>query len=155
MSSDNPTVASANESTGVEPLNTSPTEPVPLKQDVDPANDVPPTLTDLPAGCEPVVFPLDLGSRTKNNQTVSSLPSAREFEDLVKAKIRPPGPARAEEVPMESAKSEYKEVLDKVGVAIGTDEVKVYKLETGMGKGEVYVVGLDVDGERIVGVRIP
>jgi len=32
--------------------------------------------------------------------------------------------------------------------------VKGYRVETGVGKGEVYVVGLDLDGERLVGVRV-
>lgn len=43
-------------------------------------------MTSLTSGFEPVVFTLDLSSRTKSNQTVSSLPSANRFEDLVKAR---------------------------------------------------------------------
>lgn len=44
-------------------------------------------MTSLTSRFEPVVFPLDLSSRTKSNQTVSSLPSANRFEDLVKARM--------------------------------------------------------------------
>jgi len=156
MAGDNPTLAAANEATGTEPLNSQPSEPQPPKEQSTGA-EVPAALNSLPSALEPVVFPLDLGSRTKNNQTVSSLPSASEFEDLVKATIRPPGPSRAEEVDIESWKAQlgaqYADVVDKVSSVVESRHVKVYKVDTGVGKAEYYVVGLDVDGERIVGVR--
>ena len=158
MSSDNPTLAAANESTGLEPLNAQPTSPQPPKQQPT-GDEIPSSLTNLPSGFEPFVFPLDLGSRTKSNQTVSALPSANAFEDLVKAKIRPPGPARAEEVEVNGWKAEmgakYGDIVDKVMNVVEGGQVKVYKVVTGLGKGEYYVAGLDLDGERILGVRVP
>ena len=150
--SGNPTLDAANASTGTEPLNTAP--PGPQTPQQPSLNDEPPTqLTSLPSGFEPVVFPLELGDRTKNNQTLSSssLPSANQFEDLVKAKTRPPGPSRAEEIGVEGVE---KEVLEKVKGVVEGGRVKGYRVETGVGKGEVYVVGLDLDGERLVGVRV-
>lgn len=105
-----------------------------------------------------MVFPLDLGSRTRSNQTVSSLLSANQFEDLVKAQIRPPGPARAEEVEVESWEeqlgAEYADVVDQVRDAVKSRQINVHKVVSGLGKGEYYAVGLDLDGERILGVRM-
>ena len=155
MASTNPTFADANEATGVEPLNTAPTAPQPPKQHATGA-EPPASLTSLPSGFEPVVFPLDLGSRTKNSQSVASLPSANQFEDLVKAKIRPPGPARAEELgdaEVSALEAEYADVWDKVKGVVEGGQVKAYKVEGGVGKREHYIVGLDRDGDRIVGVR--
>ncbi|KAK3718133.1 hypothetical protein LTR37_005248 [Vermiconidia calcicola] len=153
MAGDNPTVADANASTGVEPLNTGPTEPQAPKQEAATEDTIPPLLASLPTGYEPVVFPLEAAeSRTKNNQTVSSMPSASLFEDLVKAKIRPAGPARAEEVDLGSVGKEHTEIAEKVREAVGGG-VKVYKLEVGKGKSEWYIAGLDLDGERIIAVR--
>ena len=157
MSSDNPTLAAANESTGLEPLNAQPNSPQPSKQQPT-GDEIPSSLTSLPSGFEPFVFPLDLGSRTKSNQTVSALPSANVFEELVKAKIRPPGPARAEEVEVKAWKAEtgteYADIVDKVRDVVEGGQVKVYKVGTGLGKGEYYVAGLDLDGGRILGVRV-
>ena len=157
MSSDNPTLAAANESTGLEPLNAQPTSPQPPKKQPT-GDEIPSFLTSLPSGFELFVFPLDLGSRTKSNQTVSALPSANAFEDLVRAKIRPPGPARVEEVDVEAWKaetgSENADIVDKVRDVVEGEQVKVYKVVTGLGKGEYYVAGLDLDGERILGVRV-
>ena len=152
MTGDNPTLAAANESTGLEPLNAQPTSPQPPKQDT-PSDSIPASLTSLPPNFEPVVFPLDLGSRGSNNQSVSSFPSPNQFEDLVKVKARPPGPARAEEVPVESFGGEYTEVLRIVRDSVDSRQVKVYKVETGVGKGEYYIVGLDLDAEKLMGVR--
>ena len=152
MSSDNPTLAAANESTGIEPLNTQPTSPQPPKQQPT-GNEIPSSLTTLPSGSEPFVFPLD-----HSNQTVSALPSANTFEELVKAKIRPPSPARAEEVEVQAWKAgmgtEYADIVDKVRNVVEGGQVKVYKVGTGLGKGEYYVAGLDLDGGRILGVRV-
>ena len=138
MAGDNPTLAAANEPTGIEPLNAQPTEPQPPKQ--HPTGDkIPASLTSLPSGFEHVVFPFGHGSRTKSNQTVSSLPSADQSEDLVKAKVRPPGPARPKEVEVESWKAqlgaEYADVWDKVRNVVEGRRVEVYKVATGLGRG--------------------
>ena len=152
MASGNPTVDAANESTGIEPLNATPNEPQPPNQAAD---TIPASLASLPSGCEPVIFPLDASASGKSsNQNVSSLPSAAQFEDLVKAQIRPPGPARAEEVDYQSLGMEHREIMEKVVDAVQGAEVKVYKLEVGKGKSEWYLAGLDGDGERIVAVRM-
>lgn len=50
--------------------------------------------------------------------------------------------------------AECADVVDKISEAVGGGHVKIYKVATGLGKGEHYVAGLDVDRERIVGVRI-
>ena len=158
MARDNPTLAAANESTGIEPLNTQPNEPQPPKQQVT-KDEIPASLASLPPGFEPVVFPLDLGRQKKTSQSVSTLPSANEFEDLVKAKTRPPGPTRAEEVDIESWKGKSgavrADVVDAVRIAVDGQQVKIYQVKTGLGKGEFYVAGLDLDGERILSVRLP
>ena len=151
--SGNPTLDAANEATGSAPLNSGPTEPqVPNEQPT--GDEIPASLSSLPSGVEAVVLPLDTGSGTKNNQSVSSLPKANEFEDLLKAKIRPEGPSRAEEVDVQSLGSKYTDLVEKVKNAVEGGQVKVYKVETGVGKGEYYVAGLDIDGERIVAVRV-
>lgn len=153
----NPTVEAANEATGAEPLNQSPTEPQPPKQQPS-RNEIPSSLTALPPECEPVVFPLHLDSRADSNQAVSTLPNARKFEDLVKAEVRPAGPARAEEVEMEAwrtvAGGMHEDVVGAVRKAVDGGAVKVYKVETGKNKAEYFVIGLDLDGERMLGVRI-
>ena len=157
MADPNPTLAAANESTGMEPLNAQPTSPQPPKQDTS-LDTLPASLSSLTSGFEPVMFPLDLGSRTKSSQSVSSLPPANQFEDLVKVKTRPPGPIRAEEVDLETLKSELgvdgADVLEKIGAAVDRGEIGGYKVNTGVGKGELYVIGLDLDGERLVGVCV-
>lgn len=152
MATDNPTLAAANESTGLEPLNAQPSSPQPPKQDTS-SDTIPASLNSLPQGFEPLILPLDLGSRTSNNQSVSSLPTANQFEDLVKVKTRPPGPTRAEEVSEEQLGAEYPDVVRKVRDAVGSRQVKVYRVETGVGKGEYYIVGLDLNGERLIGVK--
>ena len=93
--SDNPTVAAANESTGVEPLNAGPTKPQqPQHEPID--DQIPSALSSLPDGCEAVVFPFALleSKKESRNETqpnsISSLPSASQFENLVK--VRSSGP---------------------------------------------------------------
>ncbi|KAL6719495.1 hypothetical protein ACLMJK_003735 [Lecanora helva] len=153
MAGDNPTLAAANESTGLEPLNAQPKSPQPPKQDTS-ADSIPTPLTYLPSQYKPIMFPLDLGSRTSNNQSISSLPSANQFEDLVKAKILPPGPTRAEEVSVGTISDSYADALDAVRDVVDDRQVKVYKVETGVQKGEYYIVGLHLKSERIIGVRV-
>lgn len=157
MADANPTFAAANESTGMEPLNAQPTSPQPPKQDTS-LDTLPSDLTSLPSGFEPVMFPLDLGSRTKSSQTVSSLPTANQFEDLVKVKTRPPGPARAEEVDLEALSKDLgagvADVVEKIKAAVEGGEIGGYKVNTGVGNADLYLMGLDLDGERLVGVCV-
>ena len=76
----------------------------------------------------------------------------------MKAKTRLAGPARAEEVGTESwtaqQGTEYADVVEKVKSIADSRRVKIYKVATGVDKAEYYIVGLDLDGERIVGVQV-
>lgn len=157
MASGNPTLDAAEAGTGIEPLNAGPKEPQPLKQ--EPGRDtIPSSLSSLPPNSAALTLPLSTSSKLDTHQNTSSLPSASGFEDLVKAEVRPPGPARAEDVGLEEwgrvAGAEYAELVMRVQEAVGGEEVKVYKVVAGVGKAEWYVAGLDVEGERIVAVRV-
>lgn len=157
MADANPTLAAANESTGMEPLNTQPTSPLAPKQDTS-LDTLPASLNSLPSGFEPVIFPLDLGSRTKSSQTVSSFPTANQFEDLVKVKTRPPGPTRAEEVDLETLNRDLgakgADIVEKIRTAVDRGKIGGYKVNTKVGKAELYIMGLDLDKERLVGISI-
>ena len=157
MSSDNPTVAEANKATGVEPLNAPPSQPQPPKQ-AEADNEIPEALASLPSGSEAVIFPLVFGDGAKSRHNVSSLPSANEFEDLVKETVSPAGPARAEEIELKAwaatADQDHSELVEKISEAVSDRNIKIFKVETGVGKAEFYVVGLDLDRERIVSVRV-
>ena len=50
--------------------------------------------------------------------------------------------------------AEHADIVNKVRDAVEGGQVKVYKVSTGLGKGEHYVAGLDSDEERILGVRV-
>lgn len=154
MASGNPTLDAANEATGVEPLNAGPNEPQIPQEPPAKDDNIPDSLRHLPAGYELVVFPLSLQEKTDSHQSVSSLPSARQLEDFVKAKISPSGPARAEEMTTGSWQDKYSDILVNIREAVDDGQVKFYRVETGLHKAEGYIVGLDLDGERMVGVRI-
>lgn len=104
MAGDNPTLATANEATGVEPLNSGPKEPQVPKQEAQNTSDqAPAPFGSLPHGYRPIVLPLHVGN-TASVQTASSLPGPHGFEDLLKATLNPSGPARAEELSLSSIK---------------------------------------------------
>lgn len=152
--SGNPTLDAANEATGVEPLNTGPDRPqTPQKSNAE-NNDIPQSLRSLPSGSQVVIFPLSLASKTATTENVSSLPDARKFEDLVKAIVHPSGPARAEVMETSAWQDKYSALLDKVREAVDGNDVQFYRVQTGVGKAEGYLVGLDADGERLLGARI-
>ena len=44
------------------------------------------------------------------------------------------------------------DLIEKIRAAVNGGEIGSYKVNTGVGKGELYVMGLDLDGERLVGV---
>lgn len=159
MASGNPTLDAAESSTGTAPLNTGPSEPQPPQDNTRPRDEtIPMSLTSLPTGCTAHIFPLSESPKLDTVENVSTLPSARGFEELVRAEIRPPGPARAEETSVEEwgrvSGAEYAELVLKVQEAAGGGEAKVYKLVAGVGKEEFYVAALDVNGERILAVRV-
>ncbi|KAF2228680.1 hypothetical protein EV356DRAFT_497847 [Viridothelium virens] len=153
MASGNPTLDAAEASTGREPLNPQPTSPQTPNLRTSSTSQIPTSLSSLPSGYDPFILPLDLGSRTSSSQNISSLPSANAFEDLLHAKVRPPGPARAEEVGLDIEGNKFAEVVEMVRGEVDSGQVKVYKVKAGVGKVEFYIAGLDLGGERIVAVR--
>ncbi|KAL9096320.1 MAG: hypothetical protein Q9165_001317 [Trypethelium subeluteriae] len=153
MASGNPTLDAAEASTGIEPLNAQPTLPQPPNPTTPSTSQIPTSLSSLPSGYDPLILPLDLGSRTSSSQSISSLPSANAFEDLLHAKVRPPGPARAEDVGLDVVENRFAEVVERVRGEVDSGQVKVYKVEAGVGKTEYYIAGLDLGAERIVAVR--
>ncbi|KAI9668281.1 MAG: hypothetical protein M1821_001101 [Bathelium mastoideum] len=153
MASGNPTLDAAEASTGTEPLNAQPTSPQSPNLATPSTSHIPTSLSSLPSGYDPLILPLDLGSRTSSSQSVSSLPSANAFEDLLHAKVRPPGPARAEEVGLDVEGNKFAKVVDMVREEVDSEQVKVYKVEVGVRKAEYYIAGLDLRGGRIVAVR--
>lgn len=126
----NPTDDAANEATGVEPLNAAPNEPQTPQRPPSKDENIPASPTSLPPGCESVVFPLCLQSKTGTHQNISSLPHPRQFEELVKAKIRPAGPSRAEEMETAAWQDKYSDVLEKLRQAVdgGNIECKLGKI---------------------------
>ena len=155
--SGNPTLDAANASTGVDPLNEAPDGPQ-LPNHHSSGLEIPDTLKSLPTGCEAVVLPLSDPKSNNYQNNASKLPNSSDFENLIKSQIRPPGPSRAEEMSMSDWTSQggeqYAGLLETVREASGGGEVKVYKVEVGVGKEEFYVAGLDVEEERILAVRI-
>ena len=57
------------------------------------------------------------------------------------------------EIAKQELGSDLGEVIQKIRSAVEEQDVKIYKVATGVGKGEYYVVGLDRDGERIIGAK--
>lgn len=154
MASGNPTLDAANEATGVEPLNAGPNEPQTPQQAPAKEDNIPASLTSLPPNCEAVVFPLSLQSKTDTQENASSLPHALQFEKLVQAVVRPAGPSRAEVMETGAWQDKYSDILRQVREASDDGEVKFYRIQTGKDKAEGYVVGMDLDGDRILGARI-
>ena len=157
MSSDNPAVASAEEATGLQPLNAGPTEPQPPQHEPavsDPTIDtIPSSLQDLPAPYESFVLALD----SSDSRSASSYPSDSQFEDLVRAGLLPEGPVRAESVETANVKTpdgfeDILRMLENVGEG---GQAKVYRIVRGQKKADVFVVTLDLDNDRLVGVKFP
>lgn len=48
---------------------------------------------------------------------------------------------------------EGEDVVERIKAVVEEGRIRVYKVVSEMGKGEVFVVGLDTDWERLVGVR--
>jgi hypothetical protein len=165
MSSGNPTLDAAQKDTGMAPLNGQPSEPQPPQHDPvvsDPTIDtVPKALQGIPHPFESFVLALDTNNRTssKNSQTISpdKYPTDSEFEDLVKAGLHPEGPVRAEQLEPSNVKwpEGYREVVKHVE-SFGVDQgIKAYRVMRGKKKADIYVVSVDTDNERLVGVRFP
>lgn len=159
---DNPTVLSAEQATGLSPLNKQPSEPqVPQSGSMvkNPTLDtLPSSLSNLPSPFTPFVLALDTrDSREKNDDSINpaTYPDSSKFEDLVKAGLKPEGPARAQSVNVEEVK--WPDGLEAVKqmVADAGEGLKAFEIVTGMHKAEVFVVSVDLKGERIVGVKFP
>ncbi|KAI7203317.1 hypothetical protein KC316_g1084 [Hortaea werneckii] len=168
MVGDNPTLASAEEATGVEPLNGPPSEPQPpqhIPLVSDPTVDTVPTaLQNLHSPFQGFVLALDAAdTRTKNKDSVSksggdaSYPSDSQFEDLVQSAMKPEGPVRAEEIRPENVKwpEDYREVIKRVETVGEPEDLKVFKVVQGKGKAEIFAVSLDLVRDRLVGVKFP
>jgi hypothetical protein len=158
MANTNPTVASANADTGLAPLNSGPDGPQPPQHDPlisDPTIDqVPPALAKLQAPYEPFVLALGTGlSGKQNNQSVdpARFPGITAFQQMISKGLYPEGPVRAEEVDV----SKLEGHRAAVKAVEGLGETKAYGVSRGAGKAEVFVVALDVDQERVVGVKFP
>lgn len=159
MPSDNPTVKSAEEATGMAPLNAGPTEPQPPQHEPvvsDPTVDLPPALSRLPAPFQGFQFPTqDSNTRSKKERSISTdWPNDNAFEDLVKKHIRPEGPVRAEEIKAEDVSwpEGYREVLKSVESTSSEQNLKVFRVVQGKRKSDIYAASLDLDEDRLVGV---
>ncbi|GAB7366560.1 hypothetical protein MBLNU230_g8546t1 [Neophaeotheca triangularis] len=161
----NPTVRSAEEATGMEPLNAQPSKPQPPQHDPivsDPTVDTVPTaLQNLHAPFTGFVLALDAAdTRTKSKDTIrtsSDYPDSSKFEDLVKAALKPEGPVRAEGIQPEDVKwpESYREIMKTVETMGEPNDLKVYKVIQGKNKAEIFAVSLDLENDRLVGVKFP
>lgn len=159
---DNPTVLSAEQATGLSPLNKQPSQPQPPQSGSmvkNPTLDtLPSSLSNLPSPFTPFVLALDTrDSREKNDNTIdpATYPDSSKFEDLVKAGLKPEGPARAQAVDLGEVKWPAGFEAVKPMVADAGEGLKAFEVVTGVHKAEVYVVAVDLGAERIVGVKFP
>lgn len=148
----------------MEPLNAGPKGPQPPQHGPvvsDPTIDqVPASLQDIPEPFQGFVLGLDASdTRTKNKNSISpsDYPDSSKFEDLVKAGLKPEGPVRAEAIKAEDVKSPegYADVVKLVKGEGVEGDLKVYKVVQGKKKAEIYAVTLDLDNDRLVGIKFP
>lgn len=119
---------------------------------------LPPSLANLPSPIQAFVLALDSrDSREKNSQSVdpTTYPDASKFEDLVKKGLRPEGPARAQEVQLEQVQWPAGFEAVKQIVAENGEGMKAFEVVQGVRKADVFVVVVDLDNDRLVGVRFP
>lgn len=157
---DNPTLVSAEQATGLSPLNSQPSEPqIPQSGSVvkNPTLDtLPQSLSNLPSPFTAFVLALDTrDSREKNDNSVNpaTYPGSSKFEDLVKAGLKPEGPARAQAVNVEELKWPAGFEAVKQMVADAGEGLKAFEVVMGVHKAEMYVVSVDLENERLVGVK--
>jgi hypothetical protein len=159
---DNPTVRSAEEATGLEPLNKQPSQPqIPQSGSMvkNPTLDtLPQSLSNLPKPFEAFVLGLDIrDSREKNSESIdpATYPSDSKFEDLVKKGLKPEGPARAQAVDVQEVQwpSGFEAVRQMVAEA--GEGLKAFEVVMGLHKSEVFVISVDLDNDRLVGVKFP
>jgi hypothetical protein len=163
MASGNPTLDVAEASTGIEPLNSGPSSPQPPQHAAftkDPTIDnIPPALQKLHAPFSAFVLPLSTNQRTSSTNSYSisteAYPNDSQLEDIVKSTLHPEGPVRAEQIKPQDVRwpDGYREVIKHVESLGAEPDVMLWKVVRGQKKAEIFVVSLDVDGERLVGVR--
>jgi hypothetical protein len=159
---DNPTVRSAEEATGMEPLNKQPSQPqVPQGGSMvkDPTMDtLPESLSNLPEPFEAFVLGLDTrDSREKNSESIdpTTYPNDSKFEDLVRKGLKPEGPARAQPANIEEVQWPAGFEAVKHMVAEAGDGLKAFEVVMGLHKSEIFVISVDMENDRIVGVKFP
>jgi hypothetical protein len=159
---DNPTLLSAEEATGLEPLNKQPSQPqIPQSGSMlkNPTLDtLPESLSALPEPFEAFVLGLDTrDSREKNSESIdpTTYPNDSKFEDLVKKGLKPEGPARAQAVNVEEVKWPAGFEAVRQMVAEAGEGSKAFEVVMGLHKSEVFVISVDLDNDRIVGVKFP
>lgn len=159
---DNPQVHSAEEATGMEPLNKQPSQPqIPQSGSMvkDPTMDtLPSSLSNLPSPFEAFVLGLDTrDSREKNSETIdpATYPNDSKFEDLVRKGLKPEGPARAQGVNVGEVQWPAGYEAVKQMVADEGEGLKAFEVVMGVKKAEVFVVAVDLDNDRLVGVKFP
>lgn len=149
----------------MEPLNAQPSEPQPPQHAPvvsDPTVDTVPTaLSNLHAPFTGFVMALDAAdTREKGKNTIrtsSDYPDSSKFEDLVKASLKPEGPVRAEQIDPGAVNwpDSYREVIKTVETTAEPNDLKVYKVIQGVKKAEIFAVSLDLENDRLVGVKFP
>jgi len=159
---DNPTLLSAEQATGLEPLNKQPSHPQPPQNGSmvkNPTLDtLPPSLSNLPSPFEAFVLGLDTrDSREKNSESIdpTTYPDDSKFEDLVKKGLKPEGPARAQAVSVEEVKWPVGFEAVRQMVAEAGERLKAFEVVMGLQKSEVFVISVDLENDRIVGVKFP
>ena len=155
-------VRSAEEATGMEPPNKQPSQPqVPKSRSMveNPTLDtLPESLSNLPKPFEAFVLGLDTrDSREKNSESIdpTTYPNDSKFEGLVKKGLKPESPARAQ--PANIAEVQWPSGLEAVKkmVAEAGDGLKAFEVVMGKQNSEVFVISVDLDNDRIVGVKFP
>lgn len=117
---------------------------------------LPPSLSNLPSPFTAFVLGLDArDSRDKSSATIdpATYPDSSKFEDLVRAGLKPEGPARAQAVDLEEVKwpAGFEAVEQMVKDA--GEGTKAFEVVMGVRKAEVFVVSVDLENERLVGVK--
>jgi hypothetical protein len=159
---DNPTVLSAEEATGLQPLNKQASQPqTPQSGSMvkNPTLDtLPESLFNLPEPFEAFVLDLDTkDSCEKNAESINpaTYPNDSKFEDLVRKGLKPEGPARAQAVDVGEVQWPSGFEAVKQMVAEAGEGLKAFEIVMGLHKSEVFVISVDLDNDRIVGVKFP
>jgi hypothetical protein len=119
---------------------------------------LPESLSNLPEPFEAFVLGLDTrDSRERNAESIdpATYPNDSKFEDLVKKGLKPEGPARAQAVDVEEVKWPVGFEAVRQMVAEAGEGLKAFEVVMGLHKSEVFVVSVDLDSDRLIGVKFP